>query len=146
MKKLIFSLSFLLTALLFSSNLQAQTQTVLGKWKTIDDETGKEKSLVEIFEKDGKVFGRILELLDPPEPNPACDQCTDDRKDTPIIGMEIIRDMTEKGDGITMTNGTICDPENGKIYKSSIWREGDVLKVRGYIGFLFRTQTWMPAG
>lgn len=145
MKKSLFSLSFAFLAMFLCGSLAAQTDGIVGLWKTIDDDGVTEKSLVEIFEKDGKVYGKVVELFDPPEANPVCEECEGDRKNQPVIGMEIIRDLTPKGDGITLTNGTICDPENGKVYKTSIWREGDDLMVRGYIGFLFRTQTWKPA-
>ncbi len=120
-------------------------QSVLGKWKTIDDETGKEKSIVEVYEKDGKVYGKIISLLnrEPGDENPICDKCTDDRKGKHIVGMEIIRDM--KKDGKKYEDGTIMDPANGKTYDCKMWIDEDnpkILKVRGYIAFFYRTQTW----
>ena len=91
--------------------LWAQAQNVFGKWKTIDDETGKPKSIVEICEYQGKVYGKIVQLFrDPKEDqNPICTECKDGRKDQCIIGMNIIRDMTLT-DGY-YKNGTICDPK-----------------------------------
>jgi uncharacterized protein (DUF2147 family) len=134
----ILSLSFLLLFLpLFS-------QGVLGKWKTIDDESGKVRSVVEIYEKSGKVYGRVIKLFrDPKEdPNPSCVACTDDRKGKKVIGMDIMRDMVR--DGEEYEEGTILDPKTGKIYDCKIWIEEGKLQVRGYIAFLFRTQTWLP--
>ena len=118
---------------------------IFGKWKTIDDGTGEEKSIVEIFERDGAAYGRIIELLnpEPDDPDPVCDKCTDHRKDKRITGMEIITDL--KKDGSEWAKGEILDPENGKVYKCKIWVDQGVLKVRGYIAFLYRTQTWLPA-
>jgi uncharacterized protein (DUF2147 family) len=124
------------------SNTLAQSP-VLGKWKTIDDNTGKEKSIIEIYERDGKVFGRVVKILDPSaEPDPVCDKCPEDdpRYKKKVIGMEIIKDLVRSGD--EYSEGTILDPEPGKIYRLKIWLEGKDLMVRGYWGPFYRTQTW----
>ncbi|MCF2217938.1 MAG: DUF2147 domain-containing protein [Chlorobi bacterium] len=112
-----------------------------GKWKTIDDETKQAKSIVEIYKKGDQYFGRISQLLIKPA-NPNCTECKDDRKNKPIQGMEIIRNL--KKDGDEFTGGTITDPKTGKTYKCTITRSGDNLNVRGYIGlsFIGRSQTW----
>lgn len=113
-----------------------------GKWKTIDDETGKAKSIVEITKNSkGQYVGKIVQLLAKPENN-NCVKCTDDRKNKPLIGLEIIRGLSK--DGNEFTGGTITDPKSGKTYKCTIKREGDKLNVRGYVGFslIGRTQTW----
>lgn len=112
-----------------------------GKWKTIDDETGKAKSIVEIYKKGDKYYGKIVQLLIKPE-NENCVACTDDRKNKPLVGLEIIRDL--KKDGNEFTGGTITDPKKGKSYKCTIKKDGDKLSVRGYIGIslMGRTQTW----
>jgi len=115
---------------------------IVGKWKTVDDETGEAKSVVEIFKKpDGKYYGNIHKLLAKPE-NDKCAKCTGDRKDKPLLGLEIIRGLSKKGN--EFTGGNITDPKNGKTYKCTITRSGDKLNVRGYVGFslLGRTQTW----
>lgn len=118
---------------------------ITGQWVTIDDNTGKKRSVVEIYEKDGKYFGKIVRLFRGPEEeqDPVCDECEDYRKGQKIIGMDIITNMKKAGD--ELVDGEIMDPENGKIYSCKIWREGDELKVRGYLYFLYRTQTWLPA-
>ena len=126
----------------------AQTNPVLGKWKTIDDETGRVKSIVEITERGGKLYGQVVELFRLPDedPHPICDACEDDRKDQPALGMEIVRDMVRDGKELEWEDGTICDPKNGKVYDCEMWFEDgnmNELKVRGYIYFLFRTQTWI---
>jgi uncharacterized protein (DUF2147 family) len=118
-------------------------QSIVGRWTTIDDETGKPKSIVEIFENGGKFYGKIVKLINPENgPDPVCDQCPedDDRYNKKIIGMEIIRNM--KKDGDEFGDGTILDPKVGKIYRCRLWLENDVLKVRGYWGPFYRTQTW----
>lgn len=126
--------------LFFSAVSYAQIE---GKWKTIDDETGKPKSIVEIFKKsDGKYYGKIVQLLAKPE-NETCVKCTDDRKNKPLIGLEIIRGL--KKDGNEFSEGHITDPKNGKTYKCTVKTDGaDKLDVRGYIGFslIGRSQTW----
>lgn len=121
-------------------------QSVTGTWKTIDDESGKAKSYVEITERNGKLYGKVTKLLNraPGEPeDPTCDVCPDDRKGQKVIGLEIIRDM--KKDGDEYEDGTILDPNNGTSYDCKLWVESDkpdVLNVRGYVAFFFRTQTW----
>ena len=124
----------------------ALSQTVLGKWKTIDDETGEQKSIVEIFERGGNVNGRIVKLFRKPNEvqDPVCDECDEDdyaRYKKKIIGMEILKNMVKDGD--EYSGGEILDPNNGKIYRCKLWLEGKDLKLRGYIGPFFRTQTWL---
>ncbi|MFZ5970225.1 MAG: DUF2147 domain-containing protein [Bacteroidota bacterium] len=129
---------------LFITTAQAQ---VVGKWRTIDDETNEPQSIVEIFERDGKVYGKIVKLFRQPgeDPDPVCDECEkeDDRYRKKIIGMEILRNMVKAGE--EYAEGTILDPNNGKIYRCKIWLEEDELKVRGYWGPFYRTQTWLKA-
>ena len=129
------------TFMLLSISIHAQS--VIGRWKTIDDDSNKLKSIVEVYEKNGKIFGRIEKLYREPgeDPDPVCDECTDHRKDKKVMGMIIISDMEKDGD--EWNGGKILDPENGKIYRCKIWVEDGNLKVRGYIAFLYRTQTWL---
>lgn len=131
--------------LLLSTAALAQRTSPIGKWNTVDDNSGEVKSTVEIYERNGKLFGKVLELFDPPEPNPVCDKCdTDDaRHGQPVRGLEILRNMVK--DGNEWEDGDILDPENGKVYRCKIWVENGKLQVRGYIAFLYRTQTWLPA-
>lgn len=138
MKHIIILIAILISAATVSA------QSIVGKWKTIDDETGKPKSVVEIFEKNGKFYGKILKLFREPneDQDPVCDKCEDDRKNKKIIGMEIIRDM--KKSGSEWKEGTIMDPKKGTVYDCKLWLEGSNLKVRGYVLFLYRTQTWHP--
>lgn len=113
-----------------------------GKWKTIDDETGKPKSIVEIFKKsDGKYYGKVIQLLIKPI-DPNCSSCKDDRKGKPILGMEVIRGLKKNQNDFD--GGTITDPKTGKTYKCSIKREENRLIVRGYLGIslIGRNQTW----
>jgi uncharacterized protein (DUF2147 family) len=133
----------LLLPLLFLT-MSLHGQSILGKWKTVDDETGEVKSIVEIFEKEGKAYGKVIRIFPPQgeDPDPVCEECErdDPRYKKKIIGMEIITDM-EKIDG-QYGNGEILDPENGKVYRCRLWTEGENLKVRGYWGPFYRTQTW----
>ena len=113
-----------------------------GKWKTIDDETGKPKSIVEIFKKsDGKYYGKVIQLLIKPT-DPNCSSCKDDRKGKPILGMEVIRGLKKNQNDFD--SGTITDPKTGKTYKCSIKREENRLIIRGYLGIslIGRNQTW----
>lgn len=121
--------------------LAMSAQDINGRWVTIDDNTGKRRSVVEIEVKDGKANGRIVEIYDKTKADKTCDACTDDRKGKRIQGMEIIRGMVKDGD--EWEDGTIMDPDNGKIYDCKLWLENGQLKVRGYVAFFFRTQTWV---
>lgn len=124
----------------------AKALSPVGKWKTIDDDTGKPKSIVEIWERDGKLYGKILSLFREPDEDqdPVCDKCEGFRKDKRVIGMTFMWGLSEDGD--EWSGGKILDPDNGKIYRCYIEVQdgGKKLKVRGYIGVsLFgRTQYW----
>lgn len=124
---------------------QAADATPVGTWKTIDDATGKAKSLVEISESGGQLHGKVVKLFNPSKPNPTCEKCEGERKDQPIMGMEILWGL--KKDGDAWSGGQILDPEKGKVYgaKLSLADGGQKLKVRGYLGIsmLGRTQTWL---
>ena len=143
MKKTILLLAFLLVTV-----ATTWAQSPVGTWKTIDDETNKAKSYVEIYEKNGKLYGKIVKLLNrgPEEdPDPVCDKCPtkDDRYNKKVIGMEILRDMEKDDD--EWEDGKILDPKKGKIYDCKLWLDeddNDVLHVRGYVAFFFRTQKW----
>ncbi len=118
-------------------------QSPVGKWKTWDDETGKAKSIVEIYKKsDGKYYGKITKLLVKPE-NDNCVKCSGNLKNKPLIGLEILEGLEK--DGSEYEDGTITDPKTGKEYSCYIELVSPTkLKVRGYIGFslIGRTQYW----
>ncbi|MXN89791.1 DUF2147 domain-containing protein [Flavobacterium sp. Sd200] len=138
MKKYIFA-SLLFIGIGFTS-LQAQ---VTGKWKTVDDETGEAKSIVEVYEKDGKIYGKVVEILNPAKKDAKCKDCKGADKDKPILGLVIIKGLTKDGD--EYTDGDILDPNKGKLYSCTIKLDGkDKLSVRGYMGIslLGRSQTW----
>ena len=119
-------------------------QDVIGKWKTIDDTTGKAKSIVMIYEQDNKIYGKIDKILNESHRNNLCNECTGDDYNRPIEGLIIIKGL--KKDDNEYEDGTITDPENGKVYRCKIWVDEDdptILNVRGYISFLFRTQQWV---
>jgi uncharacterized protein (DUF2147 family) len=137
----------LLAGMAFSARAQATTPT--GVWKTIDDATKKDKSLVRIVEANGAYTGKVDKLLDPETPKDAvCKDCSDERKDKPILGMTIIRNMKQSADDkAVFEGGDILDPNNGKVYQSKmkLVDNGAKLEVRGFIGIslLGRTQTWI---
>ena len=109
---------------------------VVGYWTTIDDETNTAKSVVQIYEYQGKIYGRVVELFQNK-------QAVAKLPDEPLIkGLDVIWDMEKKQD--KYTNGQILDPKTGKVYSCDLWRDGDKLIVRGKIAFLGRNQTWEP--
>ncbi|MBR9915557.1 MAG: DUF2147 domain-containing protein [Algicola sp.] len=124
--------------------LTVNSQSVLGTWKTIDDKTGVAKSIVEIYKKNGKVFGKIVEILDPEKRDLPCKFCEGDDYNKPILGLNIIKDMVKSDE--TYKNGTITNPENGKVYDCRLKLDDDNpdrLQVRGYVAFFYRTQYWI---
>lgn len=141
--KVLFAAALLMPAFAF-----AQTSPV-GLWKTIDDDGKTAKSLVRISEQGGALVGSIEKLLDPKDPGDAkCEKCTDDRKNQPVLGLQIIRGVKPDGEGV-WGHGEILDPNNGKTYRTRLKPVdgGKKLEVRGYVGApLFgRTQTWVRA-
>ncbi|RWW98890.1 DUF2147 domain-containing protein [Flavobacterium cerinum] len=138
MKNYFFTFLFVAVAGIFSVNAQ-----VTGKWKTIDDKTGDAKSIVEIYEQNGKIYGKVVEILNPARKNSKCDKCDGADKGKPIEGLIIIKGL--KKDGDKYTDGDILDPQKGKLYSCTIKLDGkDKLDVRGYMGIsmLGRTQVW----
>lgn len=126
----------LVLLLVFYSSVSFATGDITGYWTTIDDETKKAKSVVQIYEYNGKYFGRVVDLFNNKDAHAKI-------VDTPkILGLDIIWDL--KKDGQKYKDGEILDPQKGKVYGCEIWREGNNLIVRGKIAFLGRNQTWEP--
>jgi uncharacterized protein (DUF2147 family) len=125
-------------------SLAAESSSPVGEWKTFDDKTGKARAIVHIYEQDGKLFGKIERSLVPGAESRVCAVCTDDRKDQPMLGLIIIRNMKRTDDGYA--GGDILDPDTGSVYRCKLHVEdnGAKLVVRGFIGIslLGRTQTW----
>jgi uncharacterized protein (DUF2147 family) len=125
----------------------AQDATPVGKWRTIDDATGKAKSIVEVYDAgNGKLSAKVLQVLDSDKgPHPLCDACKGAKHDKPIEGMVIAWNLER--DGRSWDGGRIMDPKNGKEYSAKMTpvANGNKLEVRGYMGFslLGRTQTWL---
>jgi uncharacterized protein (DUF2147 family) len=135
--KIYYRLLFLLFPLIINS------QIVTGKWKAIDDVTGKPLAILEIYENESKIYGKVLDIINPKDRNKVCSNCSGEDKDKPILGMTVIKGLIK--DGLEYNSGKILDPKHGRLYKCFITLESkDKLKVRGYIGFsLFgRTQYW----
>ncbi len=137
----------ILAVTFFTGNSAIGQDIVIGKWKTIDDSTGEPRSIVDVYERGGKVYGKITKLYRKPgeDPDPVCDDCETDnpRFMKKIIGMEIMEGLVK--DDQEYGGGFILDPENGKVYRCKIWVEDNQLKVRGYIGPFYRTQNWLKA-
>ena len=126
-----------------SVTAMAQT-TPVGLWRTTDDKTGQERGLVRVTEVNGALYGRVEKIFDPVEAARACTKCTDDRKDKPILGLDILRGLKPDGDG--WGGGQIVDPQTGSVYSASakLTDGGKHLVLRGYllVSLLGRSQTW----
>ena len=132
-----------LLILLFFTVNSVNAQEVFGKWYSMDGDSGEKESIIEVYEENGKVYGKIIQLLQEEDQGKVCEECTGKDKNQPIEGLVIIRGLTKDGD--EYSDGKILDPKNGKLYKCYISLEGaNKLKLRGYIGFslIGRTEYW----
>lgn len=128
--------------LLFS--LSSWSQTVFGKWKTIDDRNGITKAIVEVYEENGLLQARILRILEKGKENALCIKCKGELKDQPITGMKIMDNFERNSKG-EYRGVRLFDPEQGMTFRGKVWldpEDPNKLKVRGYLAFLYRTQTW----
>ncbi len=136
---------YFITAVMLMFSFSGFSQ-IEGKWKTIDDETNKAKSIVEIWkDSNGLYYGKVIKIFDESKVDDLCTECdkSDARYNQKILGMTVISDM-KKTDDNEWEKGTILDPNNGKVYDCKIFREGENLMVRGYLLFFYRTQKWLP--
>jgi len=123
--------------------LSVKAQNVLGKWYSIDPDSGENESIIELYEKDDRIFGKIVSLLKKEDQGKTCIECTGKDKNQPLEGLVIVRGLIKDGD--EWGDGKILDPKNGKLYKCNISLiEKDKLKLRGYIGFslIGRDEYW----
>jgi uncharacterized protein (DUF2147 family) len=133
------------TALIASGFAYAQMSPV-GTWNTVDDKTKEIKSEIVISETAGVLSGKVSKLLRKDVDQKAvCKECTDDRKDKPFLGLEIIRGAKKAEGKDVWEEGKILDPENGKSYTLRLTpiEGGKKLEVRGSVFGIGRTQTWV---
>lgn len=140
MKKII--LTF--TVFLFTITINAQT--IFGKWLSTNDDTGEVDSVIEMYQKNGKAYAKVIEIKDPNRQTAVCEKCEGANKNKSILGLEILTGLEKDDD--EWSGGEILDPRNGNIYKCYIKLvKPNKLKLRGYIGFsiLGKTKYWMRA-
>lgn len=136
------------TGLFLSVALNSFAQmTPVGTWQTVDDNTKEVRAEIQIVEQNGVLSGRIKKSFDKDtNESTVCEACKDDRKNQPILGLEIIRGVKRDGtDNLWAGGGKILDPDEGKEYTVRMvpQEEGKKLRVRGYIGPFYRTQIWI---
>ncbi len=122
-----------------------QSQSVFGRWKTIDDRTGKPKAIIDIYKKEGLMYGHVVEILEEGMENALCTKCDGELKDQPVLGMTIIEAAKENEDG-EWKGKKLFDPQQAMTFRCKIWLNPEnynELKVRGYLLFIYRTQTWL---
>lgn len=122
----------------------------VGYWKTIDDQTGKPKSILQLYQSDNILYGQVIKIFPGPghTPDELCSACLDDKHNQPIVGMVIAKGLKQDNrNPLLWEGGSILDPASGKTYRCylNLARDGQKLKIRGYIGIalLGRTQTWL---
>jgi uncharacterized protein (DUF2147 family) len=134
------------TTLLFALSITINAQTIFGKWNSTNEETGNIDSIIEVYEKDGKAFAKVIEIKGSTRKNAVCEKCEDENKNKPILGLNILTGLQENED--EWSGGNILDPRNGRIYNCYIKLiKPNKLKIRGYIGLaLFgKTAYWERA-
>ena len=134
-----------LSVLIAGAALAQDAGSIVGLWKTFDDDTNQPAALVQISEQNGLFVGKVTKILDP-SGLPTCAKCTDYRKDKPVVGMEILSGLKKDGEN-TYSGGRILDPDDGEIYRADIklLDQGNKLDLRAYLGIplIGRTQSWM---
>jgi len=124
----------------------AQIQLILGDWKTVDDKTGDNFSIISIYKgSDGLYYGKIAKMLVGPK-GLKCDQCKGEDYNAPLEGLVIIRGMQYDQKNNQLVSGKVLDPESGKFYYGKIYPKDGKLVLRGSLdkhGFLGRNQTWI---
>ena len=125
---------------------QAQSHAnPVGLWRTVDDKTGQPRGTIRIYAQAEELFARIESTVNPKDATEVCDQCPGDRKNKPIRGLVIMRNMKKVAD--EWTGGDILDPDNGFLYRCRfrMVENGTKLVLRGYLGFslIGRSQTWI---
>ena len=133
----------LLVALALAASSAFAQMSPVGLWRNVDDKTGEAKAEIRIVDQGGALSGRIEKTLRK-DAKPTCEECKDERKGQPIVGLEIIRNARKAPDEDVWEGGKILDPENGREYTLRLKpiAGGQKLQVRGYIGPFYRTQTW----
>ena len=138
----------LLLAAIFACSFMATAQVnlILGDWKTVDDKTGDNFSIVTLYKgSDGLFYGKVSKMLVGP-PNLKCDQCKGEDHDKPLEGLVIIRGMSYNKDKNQLEGGKVLDPESGKFYYGKIYPKDGKLVLRGSLdkrGFFGRNQMWI---
>ncbi|UII79206.1 DUF2147 domain-containing protein [Flagellimonas sp. CMM7] len=120
------------------------SQTVFGKWKTIDDRNGITKAIVEVYEENGLLQAKVLKVVEKGKENALCIKCKGELKDKPVNGMQIMFNFKKNNKGEYRGN-KLFDPEQAMTFRGRVWldpKNTNRLKVRGYLAFLYRTQTW----
>ena len=133
---------YYLTGILSLMSLVVSSQTIFGKW-IMANENGIETSIVEIYEKDEKVYGKIVNIIANEDKDALCEKCTGEEYNQPILGLEIIKGL--EFDGTYYRNGSLFSPQKGKSYKCRLSLDKDnpnILEVRAYVAFIYETQYW----
>ena len=135
-----------ITLILLIITNSINSQSILGKWYSTNEETGEIDSVIEVYKKQEKAFGKIIEIKNSERKNAVCDLCKDKNKNKPILGLNILNGLEK--DGEEWSGGTILDPRNGNVYKCFIQLvQQDKLKIRGYFGLSIfgKTAYWQRA-
>jgi uncharacterized protein (DUF2147 family) len=136
----------LISSLAFAALTASAQMTPVGTWHSVDEDTKEVKAEIVIKDNGGIVSGAITKFLRPgADLTAVCSKCSDDRKDKPILGMELIRGAKKSEGKDVWEGGKILDPESGSSYalRMTPVDGGKKLEIRGSVLFISRTQTWL---
>lgn len=136
---------FFYTVFFLTMTFPLQSQEVIGKWENRNSE-GDVNSIIKIYKKGDELYGKVDRIIKEEDRDRLCTECDGEMKNQPIEGMELMKGLKKEGD--KYVDGTIIDPKTGKEYRCKIWLDEenpDVLKVRGYLAFFYKTKTWQRA-
>ena len=141
MRKII--LAAALASLAFSASAQ---NSPIGKWKTLDDKTGKVMTISEVYEaKNGTLAAKIVENVGNLPAN--CTTCSGEHKGKPIVGMVTLWNLKANKDG-TWGGGNGYKPSEDTSFKAKTVKladGGNKLEVTGCKSIFCRTATWVRA-
>jgi uncharacterized protein (DUF2147 family) len=140
-------LRYIIVAACICTGFSLAAQSATGTWKTVDDRDDGTKAIINIYEEDGHLYGYVQEILEKGKENALCTACDGPLKNKHVLGMRILDSLWKNRHG-QWEGGkkSLLDPEQGRYFRAKVWldpADPDKLKVRGYLLFLFRTQTWL---
>lgn len=136
-------MNYMLLLIFTVFSLSIYAQNIEGTWKTYED--GELKSEIELYEKNGMIYGKVVAIHNPDDGNydPICTTCSGRRKNKPLKGMIIIQNLKKDGSEWYADDG-VFHPDNDDYYDVRMWLDSEnKLAIRGYLGWFYQTNYWL---